>query len=376
MTKTLTRTAILSTLLAGLSTPALAQASYEPWEGTWETTYGEVRLVEQGDYVYGDYGTVGTIQGILSEDKSKLRGVFIRSNGNVGYIEWVQSGDDGNRFVGRWKWQNNGLPQWDSEKGGDRWRGDRRNSATPRLVMFNSGMGRSAFLVRQTSAYRSWTNFPAQARSSASSSTTPAPAPVRTQAPSKPWLNKVPYLRTVGSAPKWVDIKMNRVGMGLDEARTYEIYGTLGLYAYCETPSGTRALRPFYGNSNRVLDRPRSDARTGPIKFSTNQATLRFAFDEACLKENGGRLSFQLQTNLAEKDTIRRLDEDFGYRGWKFYMEDLPTDIRLINWGGARDGIKLVRESATRFEFRHIESLNGRLLGERMYFYGEVDFTF
>ena len=88
-------------LLASLSTTAIAQSTYEPWEGTWETTYGEVRLVENGKYVYGDYADVGQIQGVLNEDKSIMRGVFTRTNGSVGYIEWVQSGDDGNRISSR-----------------------------------------------------------------------------------------------------------------------------------------------------------------------------------------------------------------------------------------------------------------------------------
>ena len=371
-----TRIALTTSLmLASLSQAALAQSSYEPWEGTWTTTYGEVRLIEEGDYVYGDYGAIGTIQAITNEDKSIMRGIFTRTNGDVGYIEWVQSGDDGNRFTGRWKWQANGFPEWNAQTGGTKWRGDRRNSASPRLVTYTGNTGRNAFMARQTSDFRRWAIFRYQPQLATRPTPTPSPTPTDKD-PAKSWLAKVPYLRSVGTAPKWMEIKLNRIGMGLDEARTYEIYGTAGLYAYCETPTGTRALKPYYGARNRVVDRKRRDARTGPIKLGANAGVLRFAFDEACLKQNGGRLSFQLQTNLAEKDTIRRLDDDFGYRGWKFYLEDIPTEIRIFNWGNAAEGIKIYRDGSTSFKFRHMENLNGRLTGERMYFYGELNFGF
>ena len=33
------------------------------WTGTWNSTYGELRLVEKGQLIYGDYSDIGVIYG-------------------------------------------------------------------------------------------------------------------------------------------------------------------------------------------------------------------------------------------------------------------------------------------------------------------------
>ena len=107
--------AALATLAALVApAPILAQE----WQGAWNTTYGQIRLVEDGDYVYGDYGNIGTIEGVLVNGKQVLRAVFTRRDTKqTGYVEWVQSGDDGNRITGRWNWTSAPVPDWQEEAG-------------------------------------------------------------------------------------------------------------------------------------------------------------------------------------------------------------------------------------------------------------------
>ena len=50
-----------------------------PWEGTWQTTYGEVRLRQDGARVWGDYiDQSGVIEARTSPDGRSLYGTFLR----------------------------------------------------------------------------------------------------------------------------------------------------------------------------------------------------------------------------------------------------------------------------------------------------------
>lgn len=131
-----------------ISNSALAQ-----WQGQWDTSYGAVKLQQNQAFVFGDYGTWGTIEGVLSNDRQLFRGVFRRNdNGDVGYIEWKLSRSGA--FVGRWVRRGNALPSWD--RTGTAWNGSRTSAARPQLTVYRGNSQIGAFLSRQSTTYVNW----------------------------------------------------------------------------------------------------------------------------------------------------------------------------------------------------------------------------
>lgn len=99
------------------------------WTGTWDSQHGELRLVQEGERVYGDYAKRGYFEGRVSQDGMRLRGTFqynSRRNRN-GYIEFVRNGDS---FEGGWSWADDGPASY--SKGN--WGGSLETTARPALT--------------------------------------------------------------------------------------------------------------------------------------------------------------------------------------------------------------------------------------------------
>ncbi len=134
-----------------LSTTGIAHAN---WTGSWDSNYGELRLVQEGERVYGDYAKRGYFEGRVSADGLRIRGTFQytgKRNRN-GYIEFKRSGD---RFAGGWSWAKDGPVS--ADKGN--WSGSLKNSERPRLV---NAVGRSDYWAdfwnSVAQASRGWAN--------------------------------------------------------------------------------------------------------------------------------------------------------------------------------------------------------------------------
>ena len=97
-------------LLAFLVSPVWAQS----WEGTWSTQFGQLKLVDLGDYVVGDYGSNGIIIGKKNFDL--LQGVFTNSGQKKSGRFTFQS-QPGNQFRGSYRWENSDkLSDWMGKK--------------------------------------------------------------------------------------------------------------------------------------------------------------------------------------------------------------------------------------------------------------------
>ena len=132
---------VLFGIISAMCTTLPAHAAAEPWTGTWNTTYGEVRLVRDGDRVYGDYQSRGYIEGRLSQDGRRLRGTFqyTGDRSKAGTVEFVMTGPDA--FVGHWSWASERpASEWDRTN----WSGTRIAEATPKLRL---AVGRSSYLA-------------------------------------------------------------------------------------------------------------------------------------------------------------------------------------------------------------------------------------
>ena len=124
----------IAMMLLALSTSTATFAQAGAWKGHWKTDYGPLKLIEQGDYVYGDYQGDKVLMGKLNARKNELRALFIYPDGRSGYVNFVQSGDDGDRISGKWIWSSQKtlpFPDWQKPNIGGTWRGTRNSSYQP-----------------------------------------------------------------------------------------------------------------------------------------------------------------------------------------------------------------------------------------------------
>ena len=312
---------------ASISAPVYAQE----WQGAWSTTYGQLRLMQNGDHVFGDYKD-GTIEGIIDRSTGRVRAIFRNPDGSTGYAEFMLVRDGS--FSGAFDWENQPLPRHNAGAADRKWTGWRTATSIPPITRFKLPGNRAAFINGAPAKYRQWIN--------GFSTVAAAPTPAPTSAPARnPLAEKIPKLADypVNFVPRTIEIQMDRLGyyvggLGVfrpDSVWAADVYGTYGVYAYCETPAGTRPISPLAGQANRVFDRSRNQAVSvrgsgnhANVAVDINQATRRFPFDMACINTPGGRIAIQLQTNLNERNAIEARDASFGYRSFKFYLDQLP----------------------------------------------------
>lgn len=101
------------------------------WTGTWSSSYGDLRLIQKGQTVSGDYANNGTIEGTLGADcalDGRFDNVRQSSSGTIAFTL------DGDRFNGIWG--------YDGQAQTRKWGGTRRSNVQPELV--NRNMSESA----------------------------------------------------------------------------------------------------------------------------------------------------------------------------------------------------------------------------------------
>ncbi|GAB2205957.1 hypothetical protein ROS1_27730 [Roseibium sp. ROS1] len=97
-------------------------ARADDWTGNWDSNYGQLRLIQEGVRLYGDYADNGTIEGIIGPDRKTAHAVFYWNNGQWGTVFWRRAND---RMVGVWNWSKDGLPELKSR---NRWTATRTAS--------------------------------------------------------------------------------------------------------------------------------------------------------------------------------------------------------------------------------------------------------
>ncbi|WP_448501252.1 hypothetical protein [Sphingomonas sp.] len=317
---------------ASMAAPVHAQQ----WQGAWNTTYGQLRLAQDGDHLFGDYRD-GTIEGIVDRATGRARTIFRNPDGSTGYAEFKLVRDGS--FSGAFDWENQPLPRHDAGPANRKWTGSRTATTVPPITRFKLPANRSAFINGAPAKYRQWINGFSMAIDAPAAAPTPTPA--ASASARNPLAAKIPKLADYPASfvPKTIEVQVDRLGyyvggLGVfrpDSLWAADVYGTYGVYAYCETPAGTRQISPLAGQANRVFDRSRNQAVSvggsgehSNVAVDINQATRRFPFDTACINTPGGRIAIQLQTNLNERNAIEARDTKLGYRGFKFYLDQLP----------------------------------------------------
>ncbi|WP_108802568.1 hypothetical protein [Aquimarina sp. Aq107] len=108
------------------------------WVGTWSSTYGELRLVEKGQLIYGDYADIGVIYGYRHyiNGKEYFEGTFDNYRMNrKGIIRFEMNNSNfNNSFSGKWTWGN--TPNWYN------WNGTKTSKKEPILQSFYNVKGR------------------------------------------------------------------------------------------------------------------------------------------------------------------------------------------------------------------------------------------
>lgn len=106
---------------------AVTSAASQTWSGDWDTNFGQLRLIQQGQRLYGDYADRGTIEGRITDNGRTARAVFLYNDGRWGTVQWSRAQD---RLAGTWNWAADGLPQ---AKSGKIWTGTRASARTSPL---------------------------------------------------------------------------------------------------------------------------------------------------------------------------------------------------------------------------------------------------
>ncbi len=108
-----------------LQVPVCRDGGMPNFEGTWSHTYsgyaGAIRLRQRGDWVWGDYGDKGIIEGRVDLNTGVLDARFT-SGSSEGRVRFELIGE---RFEGLWGW-GTAEPTWN-------WDGDRTNAGVPTL---------------------------------------------------------------------------------------------------------------------------------------------------------------------------------------------------------------------------------------------------
>ncbi|MEO1150673.1 MAG: hypothetical protein AAFW83_06740 [Pseudomonadota bacterium] len=121
------RKAIFIGLLSSCSVTATATA--QEIAGTYNSTYGELRLVEKDGVVFGDYADRGVI--VASREGTNLDGYFVNFRGDrVGSVQFRVFGG-GASLGGEWKWVDGTTTS--------KWTATRQDKEIPELKNFGNG---------------------------------------------------------------------------------------------------------------------------------------------------------------------------------------------------------------------------------------------
>jgi len=154
--RTILKTAAIGAALM-TSTSAFAQ-----WAGEWTINGTNTSLMQADDYVSGQMGRTGVIQGVLSPDKKILRGVFKRGNTRQ-TIELKLNRDE--KFVGGIVSFNGGYPVASTRN--IRWTGQLKRRSSP---VGSNNSGQQSFLNEQSRRVQGWIRNVANMRGAATAS--------------------------------------------------------------------------------------------------------------------------------------------------------------------------------------------------------------
>lgn len=257
-----------------LSTTGVAHAN---WTGSWSSNYGELRLIQEGSRIYGDYAKRGYFEGRVSADGNRIRGTFQYNSkrSKNGYIEFKRTGDS---FTGGWNWRKDGPVS--ADKGN--WSGSLKSKKTPKLS-YARGQGDY------------WADF---------------------------WRD------VSGSARSWVnaDIRVRPAGgRGSDNGEVFPVFGQHGQIAGDEW-QGT-------------FDTNHGDLRLVQVGRRVYGEYAKRGYFEGCVHDSGLTLrgTFQYFSPRRKHGFIEfRMDGD-GFKGkWTWTKKGPPTSKSKINWSGAR----------------------------------------
>ncbi|MCH7412468.1 hypothetical protein MM213_03150 [Belliella sp. R4-6] len=117
----------------------MKSVSAQEWTGTWNSTFGEFRLHQVDNQVFGDYANVGVLYGGVSIDASGNRfieGTFENySSRRNGVFKFRIDPSNSEKFIGEWTF--NSPTSWSS------WSGNRTSKTKPALRSFYRVTGRS-----------------------------------------------------------------------------------------------------------------------------------------------------------------------------------------------------------------------------------------
>ena len=320
-----------------------------PWSGTWTTPSGELRLLQVGERVYGDYDRQATthLNDGVFEGKAttarRLRGVHAWLNPQTNRVVKSQTGllqlnlSGLNAYKGKFEKGRDNEPK-------NAWNGTRVSPVAGKIW---ADKGQPSLYTSSAPEVRDWINGDAWAGANAATQTrqqasNPAPrATITKREPAGPTKQRFEVLVThvyVKSGETWV----NRP----------KIYGWVDVKAFADSATSATSVKPFGAQSNRVFAfsrknpyepkrefrvaqlfngyYPTNDACKSLGNYGQNRRTFEFA--TADLNDTSKRHRLQIDLDLNERDggPGGRFDDKFGRHKEDIYLADLARVT--ANW--------------------------------------------
>lgn len=330
-----------------LVTAGHAQSQGASWTGTWSSQHGDLRLIQEGSRVYGDYAERGYFEGRVSENGTRLRGTFQYNSPRTssGYIEFRRSG---NSFTGEWSWARSGPVS--ASKGN--WKGSLKSTAVPQLRhATGSGEHWADFWIDVGAASREWSLAGVAQnagprlvtrdygdRSQVYQTSDRASGPFGSTETAAEEDNRFDYEPVPASAEQDRSFEYGSPASGGEQDGSFE-YGTA----------------PTAGEQDNAYGADPAAAPTGPWTgtFTTNHGDIRLiqignrvfgdysarGYFEGCVHNGGQTLrgTFQYLSPRSKHGFIEfRLNGDRFEGQWAWTVAGLPRGTSTINWRGTR----------------------------------------
>ena len=278
------------------------------WSGTWNTTDGNMHLVQVGKNVTGRYKGIGTVTAIYNPSTRLLKGTFLNQNINkTGYIEFYF---EGNTFKGKWGWNSNMTEgNWDGTK----------------YIKNNKELSKKP-------------------SSSTSASSTQSPTAENQSNTNKDEDNNVRSikqgLRTNYNANsnRTVKVSLLKIIRGNNfTTRLEELYGFVGIEVYKVTNSGSTLLKSF-GNKNQYFfntteNNPFPGNIFGTYSFP-NQPNYQREFQISTADWNNPNVRFEVRLWHHIKGKIYGPNRDYVKYTETFNLNTIGLDRNNKIWVG------------------------------------------
>lgn len=276
------------------------------WSGKWNTTDGDMHLVQVGNKITGRYKGIGTVSATYNPSTRLLTGTF--SNEKIRKTGFIKFYFEGNTFKGNWGWTPSMTEgNWDGTK-------DLKNN--------------KELSKKPTTTTSSSQNPTAENQSNTSKDEDNSVRSIKQG------------LRTTYDANtnRMVKVSLLKIIRGNNfTTRLEELYGFVGIEVYKVTNSGSTLLKSFGNKNQYFFNTTESSAFPGNIfgKYSfPNQPNYEREFQISTADWNNPNIRFEVRLWHHIKGKIYGPNRDYEKYSETFNLNSIGVDRKNKIWVG------------------------------------------